>query len=141
MQITRENQEFSPNNGDVNCSCILFFKIAALPSHFHFVGSGERVSCAKRKLVSSYLGKLYLAPKILNPYLNFNKCPAETSELFPLAPNRIYVQIIHYVQIFPLAQNLDLHGSCTLRKNCPAVAKFFHWHFRVFSFWRQLVST
>ena len=47
------------------------FKIAALPPCFHFVGSEEKVSRAKRKLVFSCLGIIYLAPGISNPYLNF----------------------------------------------------------------------
>ena len=43
------------------------FKIAVLLSCFHFVGSEEKVSRAKRKLISSCLGIIYLAPGISNP--------------------------------------------------------------------------
>ena len=47
------------------------FKIAVLLSCFHFVGSEEKASSAKRKIVSPCLGILYLAPRISKPYLNF----------------------------------------------------------------------
>ena len=59
------------------------FKIAALPSCFHSIGSEEKVSRAKRKLVSSCLGILYPAPGILNPYLNFKLF---RRKVIPLAP-------------------------------------------------------
>ena len=62
-----------------HASCILYYPqlwidavvVVALPSYFHFVGSEEKVSRAKRIFISSYLGILYLAPVISNPYLNF----------------------------------------------------------------------
>ena len=59
------------------------FKILALPSYFHFVSSEEKVSRAKRKFVSSYLGILYLALGISNPYLNFK---LRRHKIIPLAP-------------------------------------------------------
>ena len=59
------------------------FKIAVLPSCFHFVGSEGKMSCAKSKFVSSCLGILYLAPGISNPYLNFK---LRWREIIPLAP-------------------------------------------------------
>ena len=60
--------------------------------------------------------------------------PAVTSELIPLAPTRIYVEIVHNVDIVLLAQNYpagtselfslgansDLRRSFTLRRNFPA---------------------
>ena len=61
---------------------------------------------------------------------------------------RIYIEIVHYVEIVPLAQqspvgtsgvfifgaNLDLRRNCTLCRNCPAgTSEFIH-------FWRQLGS-
>ena len=60
----------------------MVFKIVALPSYFHFVGSEAKVSHAKRKFVFPYLGILYLAPGIPNPYLNFKLC---RREIIPLA--------------------------------------------------------
>ena len=74
--------------------------------------------------------------------------PAGTSELIPLAPTRIYVEIVHNVDIvslalnypadtselFPLGANSDLHINCTLHINCLAVTSEF------ISFWRQLRS-
>ena len=59
------------------------FKIVALPSCFHFVGSEEKVSRAKRKFVYSCLGIIYLAPGISNPYVNFKSC---RRKIIPLAP-------------------------------------------------------
>ena len=64
--------------------------------------------------------------------------PAGTSELFPLAPTRIYVEIVHYVDIVllernyptgnselsPLGANSDLRRNCTLCKDFPAGVKF-----------------
>ena len=90
----------------------------------------------------------YTLPRALNfkPIFEFQslqaqKYPDGTSELIPLAPTRIYVEIVHYVEIVPLAQNypastselflldanLDLHGNCTLRRNFPAGTKFSCW--------------
>ena len=91
-------------------------KISAITSCFHFVGSEETVSRAKREFVSSCLCILYLAPGISNPYLNFKSLfefqiplaqnyPAGTSELIPLVPTQIYVEIIRNVDIVLLAQN------------------------------------
>ena len=59
--------------------------------------------------------------------------PAVTSELIPLAPTRIYVEIVHNVDIvslarnypagtselFPLGANLDLRRIFTIRINFP----------------------
>ena len=59
------------------------FKIAVLPSCFHFVGSGGKVSRSKSKFVSSCLGILYLAPVISNPYLNFK---LRRRKIIPMAP-------------------------------------------------------
>ena len=109
----------------------LNFKIVALPSYFHFVELDEKVSRTKRKFVSSYIGILYFAPKTLNLYLN-----------------RIYVEIVHYLEFFSLAQkfpagtseffpfglNSDLHKIYTLCRKIPACTLEF------FSFWRQLGS-
>ena len=60
--------------------------------------------------------------------------PAGTSELIPLAPTRIYVEIVRNVEIvslaqnypagtselFPLSTNSDLGRSVTQRRNFPA---------------------
>ena len=86
------------------------FKIVALLSYFHFVGSEEKVSCAKRKFVLLCLGILYLAPGISNPYLNFKFC---RRKIIPLLPQnyflwrqtRIYVEIVHNVEIVLLVRN------------------------------------
>ena len=58
------------------------FKIAVLLSCFHFVGSEEKVSSAKRNFVSSCLGIIYLAPVISNPYFNFK---SRRRKIIPLA--------------------------------------------------------
>ena len=57
--------------------------MVALPSYFHSVGLEEKVSRAKSKFVSSYLGMLYLAPRISNPYLNLK---LRRREIILLAP-------------------------------------------------------
>ena len=57
--------------------------MVALPSYFDSFGSEDKVSHAKRKLVSLYIGVLYLAPGISNPYLNFK---IRRSEIIPLVP-------------------------------------------------------
>ena len=60
--------------------------------------------------------------------------PAGTSELIPLVPTRIYVEILHNVDIvslaqnypagtlelFPLGTNSDLRRNFTLRRKFPA---------------------
>ena len=60
--------------------------------------------------------------------------PSGTSEIIPLAPTRIYVEIVHNVDIvllarnypagtselYPLGANLDLRRIFTLRINFPA---------------------
>ena len=68
----------------MNVTRLLNSKIVELPSYFHFVDSEEKVSRAMRKFVSSYLGILYLAPVISNPYLNFK---LRGNKNTPLAPH------------------------------------------------------
>ena len=66
-----------------------------------------------------------------------------------MAPTRIYIEILHNVNIvslarnyptftselFPLGANSDLRRNCTLHKNCPSGTSEF------ISFWRQLGSS
>ena len=63
-------------------------RTVALPSYFHFAVLEEKVSRAKGKFVSSYLGILYLAPGILNRYLNFK---LRRPKIVPLAPRNQFL--------------------------------------------------
>ena len=126
--------------------CYLFlenFKIVALPFCFHFVGLEEKVSRAKRKI--RFLVSWYTLPRARNfkPLFEFQtpqaqNYPAGTSELIALAPTRIYIEIVHNVEIvllawnypadtselFPLGANSDLHRNFTLHRIFPAGMKF-----------------
>ena len=103
------------------------FKIAVLPSCFHFVGSEEKVSGAKRKSVSSCLGIIYLASGISNPYLSFK---SHQRENIPLA-----------FGINSFGVNLDLHRKFTQYEHCLAGVKLSRWYFGIISSWRLLGST
>ena len=83
----------------------------------------------------------YTLPRARNfkPLFEFQTLPAQsypasTSELIPLAPTRIYVEILHIMDIvslaqnypagtselFPLGTNSYLRRNFTLRRNFPA---------------------
>ena len=97
------------------------FKILVLSSCFHFVGLEETVSSAKRKLVSSCLGIIYLAPGISNP----------------VGPKLSR----WHLGINSFGANLGLRRNCTQRGYCLAGAKLSHWYFRNISSRHQLGST
>ena len=115
------------------------FKIVPLPSFFHFVGSEEKMSRAKKKFVPSCIVIIYLAPGIFKPLFEFQTLqmqnyPAGTSKLIPFVPTRIYLEIIPNVEIFsltqnnlagtselfPLGANSDVRRKFTLRRSFPA---------------------
>ena len=96
------------------------FKIAVLPSCFHFVVSEEKVSREKMKLVSSCLGIIYLAPGISNP------AGAKLSRW--------------HLGINSFGANSDLPRNCTQRGYCLAGAKLSRWYFGIISSRRQLGS-
>ena len=96
------------------------FKLAVLSSCFHFVGSEEKVSRAKRKLVSSCLGIIYLAPIISNPK------GAKLSR--------------RHLGINNFDANWDLRRNCTKRGHCLAGAKLSRWYFGIISSRRQVSS-
>ena len=97
------------------------FKIAVLSSCFHFVGLEEKVSRAKRKLVSSCLGIIYLAPGISNP------AGAKVSRW--------------HLGINSFGANSDLRRNCTQCGHCLAGAELSRWYFGIIYSWRQLGST
>ena len=88
---------------------------------FHFVSSEEKLSRAKRKLVSSCLGITYLALG------NSNPVGAKLSR---------WCFGINY-----FGANWDLCRSCTQRGHCLAGAKLCCWYFGIISSRRQLSST
>ena len=80
----------------------------------------RKMSHAKRKFISSYLGILYIPPGISNLYLNFKLRRRKILWLalrsdFLFAPTWIYLEIWHYVEIilqaprnlFPFGTSLD----------------------------------
>ena len=78
-------------------------------SYFHFIGSEEKVSHEKREF--RFIASWYTLPCALNlkPVFEFQaplarKYTAGTSEIIPLALTQIYVEIVYYVEIVPLAQ-------------------------------------
>ena len=87
---------------------------------FHFVGSEEKVSRAKRKLVSSCLGIIYLAPGISNS----------------VGPKLSR----WHVGINSFGANWDLRRNCTQRGHCLSGAKLSCWYFVIISSQRQLGS-
>ena len=97
------------------------FKFAVLLSCFHFVGSEEKVSRAKRKLVSSCIGIIYLVPGISN--------------LVGAKISRWHLGINSF------GANWDLLRNCTQRENYLTGAKLSRWYFGIISFRRQLGST
>ena len=98
----------------------LFFKYQYSHLFFHFVGSEEKVSRAKRKLVSSCLGIIYLMPGISNPV---------GAKLF-----------LCHLGINFFGANWYLRRNCTQRGHCLAGAKLSCWYFGIISSWRQLGS-
>ena len=95
--------------------------IAALPSCFNFVGSEEKVSREKMKLVSSCLGIIYLAPGISNP---------DGTKL-----SRWHLGINSF------GANSDIRRNCKQRGHCLAGTKLSRWCFGIISSWYQLSST
>ena len=79
------------------------FKKSVLVLSFHFSGLEEKMSRAKRKLISSCLGITYLAPGISNPV--GAKLSRWRLGIIPLVPTGIYVEVVRNVDIVLLAQN------------------------------------
>ena len=95
--------------------------MAVLLSSFHFADSEEKLSRAKRKLVSSYLDIIYLAPVISNPSGAKLSC--------------------WHLGINSFGANLGLRINCTQRGHCLAGAKLSRWYFGIISSRLQLGST
>ena len=92
------------------------FKIAVLPFCFHFVGSEEKSEPCKEE--TRFLVSWYILPRARNfkPLFEFQippaqNYPASTSELIPLAPTQIYVEIVRNVYIVLLVQNYPVGTS------------------------------
>ena len=112
---------------------------------FPFRRLGRKSELCKEGI--SFFVSWYTLPRAqnFNPIFEFQtpwvrKYPSGTSKLVPLAPTRIWLEIVHYVEIVLLAQNSYLRRNCTLSKNCPAGVKCSRWHFRIIYFWLQLGS-
>ena len=115
------------------------FKNSSTSVLFPFLPLGRKSEPCKEEI--RFLVSLYTLPRAWNfkPLSEFQTPPARNytagiSELIPLAPTRIYVEIVHNLgivslaqnfsagtsELFPLGANSDLNRNFTLRRNFPA---------------------
>ena len=95
-------------------------KLAVLLSCFYLIGSEEKGSCVKRKLVSLCVGIVYLVLGISN--------------LVGVKLSRWHLGINSF------GANLDLHRNFTQCGHCLAGTKLSRWYFRIISSRRQIGS-
>ena len=125
MSITRKNQAYSPNNGDVNWLCIMYILNIVMSVCCPFCPIRRKVSLAKGKSISSYLGILYPAPKISSPNLNFKLC---WRKILPLAPRNFFLLALTWIFL----------GIRDSRRFLWGIPIFFHWGLLDLSFLGEL---